>query len=538
MKHLLFNKLSCIILLFALIFPTSCQQKQVAQTTVENSINQVQENQKENILPDETEPEKTEIGPKLFPEDIPFSSPGLNLSYKKNFIKTEEEYINGKNSYFFEPLQIRDNQFEYCIDQNLVRFDLKTRTEKVYEDFFQGLSITAPLYIPGEWIVADKNRYYYTENKYDEEILTKIVVCKDAETLKTIWKTKLFKAGNTCYINNKFMHDDKYLYVGFKENYKVFCIEMTTGKLARTFDPYVALPMLTPDLQNVSEAGKAAQSLYVKHVFRGGIVCEIHANIDKTKDPSNIFGNSVKKTFVISTNGKLINALNSEAIIFLDDQYLYQDGCKSLIDNKINWSGTVKFLEDEFMRFHKKNNVTINPYIYTSNNKMFYVQNNEVESKIIIFDNKTGTILWKKQYQDINLVTVIEMESKYYVFYKEKNNGFLLIHDIKSGKEKTIPITLNKEDPEFYMDYSTFRAGNQNHFLFSDSLLSFNEEKGLYQSIFSKKETEDHYLMSDFGNFDEPYYFFNQSYFVTAYNPIAKGRGVSHGGGFIVLEKK
>lgn len=510
------------------------------QILAENSINQLQENQEENKLPDDIEPEKTEIGPKIFPQDITFSSPDLNLSYKQNFIKNDEEYINGKSSYFFIPLQIRNNQFEYCIDHNLVRFDLKTKTEKVYKGVFKNLSITAPLYIPGEWIIVDKNRYYFTESVMEGELAVKYFVCKDGETLKTIWRTKLFgiDPDYSQYINNKVMHNDQYLFVAYKENLRCYCVEKKTGKLDWTYESFTSFPYLDNEYLGKCEAAKAGQMCYLSHVFSKGVVLNIQSNVHVSKVPKNFTSESFEKKIVLSMDGKNVNELNSEPIIFLDDQYLYQDGCKSLIENKINWSGTVKFLEDEFMRFHKKNNVTINPYIYTSNNKMFYVQNNEVESKIIVFDNKTGTILWKKQYKDINLVTVIEMESKYYVFYKEKNNGFLLIHDIKSGKEKTISITLNKEDPEFYMDYSTFRAGNQNHFLFSESLLSFNEEKGLYQSLFLKKELDDYNIQRDFGKWNEPSYFSNQDFFVIAYNPTEYDRGVSRGGGFIVMEKK
>lgn len=529
----------CLIFLFFLFFSSSCQKKQVVQIPVENPINQVQEKQEEKSIPSESEPETVEEKKPPI-KDIPFSSPNLNLSYKKYFIKNDEEYGHGENYKFFVPLQIKKSQFEYTMDQNLVRFNLKTKTEKVYKDVFQNISITDPLEIPGEWIVVENNRYYYTESTMEGELESRFAICKDSETLKIIWRTKLFQKDPeySQYINNKIMHNDRYIFVAFKENLRCYCIEMSTGKLIWTYDTFSTFPYLDNEYLGDCESAKSWQCFYITHVFSKGIVLDLLSDVDNSKVPNNLIGESIKKRIVVSMDGKFINELDSEVIIYLEDFYLYENGCKSLIDNKIQWNGILKFAQDEVMRFHKKNNVTINPYIYTTNNKVFYVHNGKKESIVMVFDNKSGNILWKKQLQNTNIVATIEKDSMYYVFYQQKDKGFLLIYDIKTSKEKTIPIVFNKENPDFYLDYNFIKESNQYHIFFTDSMLSFNEEKGLYQSLFSKKELDNYYMMRDFGGFREPYFLSNENYFVAAYHPGYIQRGLSRGGGFIVLEKK
>lgn len=215
---------------------------------------------KEEIHVEETQP-PIEI-------DMPFSSPDLDITYKKFLNSEEYDFKNPeKGGYFFVPLQIRNNQFEYCVDENLVQLDLATHKETIHQDFFKNLSITAPLNIPGEWILADQNKYFFAESNPDGES----IICKNADTLQIIWKTKLFRKTEkySTYIDNKMLQNEHSIFIAYDDNLTCYCLSKTTGKIAWSYDLKTVFPYLISYDPNWCESDKAFQSFHVEH-NRGG----------------------------------------------------------------------------------------------------------------------------------------------------------------------------------------------------------------------------------------------------------------------------
>ncbi|RPH75821.1 hypothetical protein EHM76_00755, partial [bacterium] len=174
---------------------------------------------------------------------------------------------------------------------------------------------------------------------------TMYFVCKDTEALKTIWKTKLFQADRyqTMYLTNKIKHNDKYLFVAFKEGFRSYCIEMASGKIQWEFNPLTLYPNLEKGYTSDSESQKMYHSFSIAHIFSKGVVFEMHDHVDN-KD-SKIFNNDTfDMNFVLNMDGKLINQIkSSDALMFNEDSYIYANGCKSLLNNKILWQTTTTF---------------------------------------------------------------------------------------------------------------------------------------------------------------------------------------------------
>lgn len=460
----------------------------------------------------------------------PFSSPDLVITLKK-FLNAEEcdDTNIEKGGYFFLPLQIRNNKFEYCIDQNLVQLDLETNKETIQKGFFKNLSITAPMNIPNEWIIADQNRYFYAESTLDSES----IICKNADTLQIIWKTKLFQKTEkySTYIDNKMMQNEQSIFIAYKDNLTCYCLDKTSGKIVWLYDLLSAFPYLISHDPNWCESDKAFQSFHVVHPFSKGIVLYIGSHIDKTKAPKGIGGDFVQKTIVLSLNGTLINILDNEVLLYEGDRYLSYEGYKSLLDDILQWSFQEK-ITGYNEKFLKKNFL---PYLFISSNKLFYIDPNEETNIVRVYDKDNLEELWKQPFANVNRKAAFELKNRYYILHEKDGKGFLSILDPVQNQTTNIPINFYNIPVEPFIEYKTYRTRDTTYIIFPDGVLSFNDQSGSYQPYLSKQDSENYYITQ---NIDEPYFFENQGFIVISYTPHENIRGISRGGGIIVLKKK
>ncbi|MCE5222988.1 hypothetical protein LLG10_02205 [bacterium] len=482
---------------------------------------------KEEIHVEETQP-PIEI-------DMPFSSPDLDITYKKFLNSEEYDFKNPEQGgYFFVPLQIRNNQFEYCVDENLVQLDLATHKETIHQDFFKNLSITAPLNIPGEWILADQNKYFFAESNPDGES----IICKNADTLQIIWKTKLFRKTEkySTYIDNKMLQNDQHIFIAFEDIFKCYCIEKKTGKIMWTYDLNSTFPYLIANDPTWDESSKASQSFHINHVFSNGIVVDFTSFIDQSKAPKEIAEDRIGKTITLSLDGRLVNILNSDVLLYDNDRYLSNTGYKSLIDNSVQWNMKESITGDSyFMKSHKKNYIKKYPYLYQANDKLFYIRENENISTISIYNQQNGKELWNQSFSDLNLKAVFEQNAHFYLFYEKENKGFILIIDPAQYTALTIPIGLNQIPVDFSIEYKMCNNQDRTNILFPSGLLSFTSQAGSYQPYLSKQESENYYITQ---NINEPYFFENHDYIVVSFTPQEHNRGGSRGGAILVLKKQ
>ena len=480
---------------------------------------------KEEIQAEET-PSPIEI-------DMPFSSPDLDMTYKRFLNAEEHDFKNPeKGGYFFVPLQIRNNKFEYCVDQNLVQLDLATNKETIHKDFFKDLSITAPMNIPGEWIIVDKNKYFYAESTCDGESM----ICKDADTFQIIWKTRLFqrKEQYNTYITNKMIQNDQSIFIAYKDNLTCYCLDKSLGKMVWSYGLQSAFPYLLSYDPNWCESDKAFQSFHVFHAFSKGIVLYVGSHVDQSKlpKPTEIDGDFVEKTIVLSLNGILINILDSEVLLYEGDRYLSREGYKSLLDDILQWNLQEK-ITGYNEKFRKKN--FLRYYLYISSNILLYIDSNEETNIVRVYDKDDLEELWKQPFSNVNRKAAFELKNRYYILYEKDGKGFLSIFDPAQNQTTNIPIKFYNIPNEPFIEYKAYTTRDTTYIVFPDGVLSFNDKSGSYQPYLSKQESENYYITQ---NINEPYFFENQDYIVISFTPVEKNRGGSRGGGIIVLKKK
>jgi len=532
-----------LVLVSCLIFLTGCQktnkidhQENEITKVSRPSIMKILLNQKEKSEEIQKEDSSPTSPPPIIKE-VPFSNPDLDITLKK-FLNSEGFGFTNpeKGGYFFVPLQIRNNQFEYCIDQNLVQLDLATNKETIHKDFFEHLSVTAPMYTAGEWIIADQNRYFYAETTAEGESL----ICKEADTKEIIWKTRMFHrtAEYNIYTSNKMMQDDQNIYIAYDDNLTCYCLNKNSGKLLWTYDLKRSFPYLISSDSTWDESSKAAQSFFIKHLFSTGLVLFVSSHINKTNSqtPPKIEGDTIEMTISLSLDGKLMNILDSDALLCDNDHYLSIIGSKSLINNSIQWNLKEKMNEDVLiMKYHKKNYINGNPYIFQSGDHIFYIVKNEDVSSITVYQKLTGIEVWSQSIPGINLIAAWEQNNHINIFYEKASKGFLMVINLTLDQTLNIPIDLYRIPDNIMMECKIVQNQDRTNILFPEGVLSFTSQKGSYLPYLTNQESENFYITQ---NIEEPYFFENQRYIVVSHTPQEHTRGSSRGGSIIVLKKK
>jgi hypothetical protein len=226
--------------------------------------------------------------------------------------------------------------------------------------------------------------------------------------------------------------------------------------------------------------------------------------------------------------------------MFNEDSYIYANGCKSLLNNKILWQTTTTFensyvyseYDKQILFFSEKT-----PNIYLTNEFPFFtnseIQNNNNTS---VFDLRTGKEVWKNEIEAANLICVTEKDSKFYSLIEQNKKYFLFIYDTITQKKITLPVSSFSDLSKFFTEPIIYTKNDCLYFICPEGLLTINKNtKVNYQPFLLKSEVNNFLIKS---NFNVPYYFSNATCFVIAYTPEEATRGISRGGGFIVLEKK
>jgi|GEM_PF-5866297 len=537
MKRCINTELIVFLLVGCLFCVSNCQKPHLTNNQENATSTQVPRMSVIDILlrknkPNQTTQENIVSTPTPKETYKPFSSPDLDITYKKFLNVEEHDFKNPKKGgYFFVPLQIRNNRFEYCVDQNLVQLDLATNKETIHKDFFKNLSITAPLNIPCDWILADQNKYFYAESTTDGES----IICKNADTLQIIWKTRLFqrKEQYNTYFKNKMIQNEQSIFIAYKDNLTCYCLDKSSGKMIWSYGLQSAFPYLISYDSNWCESDKAFQSFHVVHLFSKGIVLYVGSHIDKSKlpKPTEIEGDFVEKTIVLSLNGTLANILDSEVLLYEEDRYLAREGYKSLVDNKLQWNLQEK-ITGYNEKFRKKNFL---PYLYISASKLFYIDINEETNIVRAYDKDNLEELWKQPFANVYRKAAFELENQYHILYEKDGKGFLSIFDPAQKRNLTIPIEFHCIPDDSLIEYKTYINRGITYIVFPNGVLSFNDQSGSYQPYLAKQESENYYITQ---NINEPYFFENPNFIVVSFTPVEYNRGSSRGGAIIVLKKK
>lgn len=463
----------------------------------------------------------------------PFSSPDLVVTLKRFLNAEEYDFKNPeKGGYFFVPLQIRNNKFEYCVDQNLVQLDLSTNKETIHKGFFKNLSITAPLNVPCDWILADQNRYFYAESTSDGES----IICKNADTYQIIWKTRLFQRTEqyNTYITNKMMQNEQSIFIAYEDNLTCYCLDKASGKIVWSYGLQSDFPYLLSYDPNWCESDKAFQSFHVVHPFSNGIVLYVGSHIDQAKlpKPKAIEGDFVEKQIVLSLEGRLVNILESEVLLYEGDRYFTREGYKSLLDDKLQWNLQEK-ITGYIEKFRKKNFLPY--YLNISSNKLFYTDSNQETIIVRVYNKNDLKELWKQSFSGVNLKAAFEFDNHYHVLYEKEGKGFLSLFNAVQNQSTTIPIEFYTLPVKPFIEYKAYTTRDTTYIVIPDGVLSFNNQSGYYQPYLTKQESENYYITQ---NINEPYFFENQDYIVVSFTPIENNRGGSRGGAILILKKQ
>jgi hypothetical protein len=464
-----------------LIFSSSCQQKKIAQIpndlgTTETQVNPITQGI-ENL--DELASDQKEDG-KNSKKTTPI--PNFKLVFQKDYQQVGFDPENKKEKIIF-PIGTMNNQFEYICELDLHRLNLETYQETVFKDTFKYLTFYQPLnpinQLNKNHVIMDQNCYYYAEDfeidpkneDYDKKFESNIV-CKDRNTLKVLWKIKLFK-GIVIYPNG-LVQNGPYLLYSTSNNMTFYCIKKKSGQILWTFEPAKLIPYLnkTSDNHN-SESTISRTNIELIKITDQGYVLYMQS-IDNRKQLE--LSDSIFKIFYLSFEGKLLNQIDSKEIgglapyemlrkdTIFNNHYLYftesEFGYKDLNNSKIFWRQSIPA--------SIKNAGSDNDQFFQEDKYLFWTHKNMSDQSVKVYDIESGQESFSCSLHAKEVFSVESFQNEFYILCNNEENSEITKLFVLTMKEKKWELKNHILDIPNLGGFDVFSTTKQRYFFWRD----------------------------------------------------------------------
>jgi hypothetical protein len=272
------------------------------------------------------------------------SSP--HTSSRKWEVISSKDYADqvqiGQGSPVIYPIQLQDDKFLFCLNNNLYIKHLQDDITAIVSDIFTDFTVdtAVPSSWQGQWIIQNDEMCYFTTIHQADEEFSFNLCCKNPPDHRSKWETILFSEKNFS-LNHRTKLIEHMDSIIVQCGSRMYSVEKETGIIQWEVSVFSDI---LPTSEVPSEKQFQNILLYPLHIGQSGIVYHFSTtSIEGAyKSPE-----SIDQYFFLSWDGSQKNLLSEKPVSFYQDFYLYFTEnamiCASSIDNQLQWDYTLAY---------------------------------------------------------------------------------------------------------------------------------------------------------------------------------------------------